>query len=69
MECSERQELSEAYFDALRRQQWIKDRLEKFREAGDAESIRVAETQEKAALEELYDAWQAMNQHSCPKCQ
>ena len=68
MECSERQQLSEAYFDAFRRQQWIKERLEKIRESGDQQSIRVAEAQEKIVLDELYEAWQAMNQHSCPLC-
>ena len=68
MECKERQELTEAYFDAFRRQQWITQRLVKIREEGDVASIQVAETQERVAIEESYDAWQAMNQHSCSFC-
>jgi hypothetical protein len=68
VECKERQKLSDAYFDAFRQQRQIAERLGKIRESRDEASICAAETQEKVALDELYDAWQAMNQHSCDLC-
>ena len=68
MNCKKRLELSEAYYDALGRQPWISERLVKIRDGGDEQSVGTAELQEKIALDELYDAWQAMNHHSCPLC-
>ena len=65
MECQEKQRLSDEYFDALKLQKWIRERLELIREEGDAQSVEVAEKQADAATGECYDAWRAMNEHRC----
>ena len=65
MECQEKQRLTDEYFDALRRQHWIRERLESIRAEGDAQTLGVAEKQADAATEECYDAWRAMNEHEC----
>jgi hypothetical protein len=65
MKCKERQRLLEAYFDAFKRQRRISESMAAIREAGEQRLIDVAEMQERAALDETYEAWQALNQHSC----
>jgi hypothetical protein len=65
MECKERQRLLEAYFDAFKRQRRISESMAAIRDAGEPRLIEVAEAQERAALDETYEAWQALNQHSC----
>lgn len=68
MECKEHARLSEVYFETFGRQQWIAERLKEAHLTGDPQAIRAAEAQNHAALEELYDQWQAMNTHSCSEC-
>jgi len=65
MECKERQRLTEEYFEAFKRQQWISERLKALRGAADPQTIRVSEKQEEAAIEETYEAWTALNGHDC----
>ena len=65
MECKEKQRLVDEYFDAFKRQQWMGQRLESIRAAGDSQLIHVAEQHVEAATEESYDAWRAMNEHEC----
>jgi len=65
VECKEKQSLIEEYFDALKRQQWMSQRLESMKADGDPQSVSVAEKQVEAATEECYDAWRAMNEHQC----
>jgi hypothetical protein len=65
MECEEKQRLTDEYFDALKRQQWIRDRLESIKAAADPQLIALAEKQAEAATDECYDAWRAMNEHEC----
>ena len=65
MECKQRQRLSEAYFDALQRHRRISESMAAIREVGDPRLIEVAEAQERVAIDETYEAWQALNQHSC----
>ncbi len=65
MACKELQRLSEAYLDAFKRQQWITQRLAELRQSGNGPIIEVAEAQEETAIDEVYDAWHALNRHSC----
>jgi len=65
MECKEKLRLSEEYFAALKRQHWIRERLELIRTGGNPELVSVGERQENAATEECYDAWREMNHHDC----
>ena len=65
MECKEKLRLSEEYFDALKRQHWIRQRLELIRTDGNPQLISVSERQADAAAEECYDAWRELNQHDC----
>jgi hypothetical protein len=65
MECPEKQRLTDEYFDSLKRQRWIRQRLESIRAEGDMQSIAVAEKQADTATEECYNAWRAMNEHNC----
>ena len=65
MECKEKQRLTEEYFDAFKRQQWIRQRLNSIRADADSQLISVGETQAEVATEECYDAWQALNEHQC----
>jgi hypothetical protein len=65
MECDEKQRLSDEYFDSLKRQHLIRQRLESIRDEGNAQTIALAEKQADAATEECYDAWRAMNEHHC----
>ena len=65
MECKEKQQLIDEYFDAFKRQQWILQRLESIRAEGDPPLILVAEKQADAATAECYDAWREMNEHEC----
>ena len=65
MECKEKQRLTEEYFDAFKRQQWISQRLKSIRADGDPQLISVGEKQAEAATEECYDAWHALNEHQC----
>jgi hypothetical protein len=65
MECREKQRLTEEYFDAVRRQQRIRESLKALRASGDAQLISVGEKQEEAAIEEAYEAWEALNSHYC----
>src|ERR1022692_2368674 len=63
MECKEKQRLTEEYFDAFKRQQWISQRLKSIRADADSQLVSVGEKQGEAATEECYDAWQALNEH------
>jgi hypothetical protein len=65
MECKEKLRLTEEYFDVFKRQQWITQRVEALKAAGDPELISVGEKQAEVATEECYDAWTAMNEHRC----
>jgi hypothetical protein len=65
MECKEKRRLTEEYFDAFKRQQWVSQRLESIRADGNPQLISVAEKQAEAAAEECYDAWHALNEHQC----
>jgi len=65
MDCKKKQGLTEEYFDALKRQNWISERLKALRAAGDVLAIRVGEQQEQAAIEETFEAWEAVNRHEC----
>jgi hypothetical protein len=65
MECKEKQQLIDEYFDAFKRQQWILQRLESIKAEGDRQLILVAEKQADAATAECYDAWREMNEHEC----
>jgi len=65
MECKQRQRLAEEYFDALKRQKWISARLQAVRATGDPQLISVGEKQEDEAIEESYEAWEALNKHQC----
>ena len=65
MECKVKQRQSEEYFDALKRQQWISDRLVGIRANGDPEAIAVGERQLELAIEDCYECWRNFNEHSC----
>ncbi len=65
MECKEQQRLTEEYFDAFKRQQWISERLKALVTAGDPQAISIGEKQEEVAIEETYEAWEALNRHKC----
>jgi hypothetical protein len=65
MECKEKRRLTEEYFDALSRQQWMKDRLESIKAEGDPLQISDGEKQADSAVEECYEAWRALNEHEC----
>jgi hypothetical protein len=65
VECKEKERLIEEYFDELKCQQRMSQRLESMKADGDPQSVRVAEKQTEAATEECYYAWRAMNEHRC----
>ena len=65
MGCRTWQRLTNQYFETLKRQRWTTHRLYALRIRGDAEAIAVAEVQENVAIEEAYNAWQAVNGHRC----
>jgi hypothetical protein len=65
MECTVKQRLIEEYFDAFKRQQWIRQRLEALQAEGDPQAIHIGEQQADAATEECYDAWRTVNEHEC----
>lgn len=70
MECKEKQRLTEEYFDAFKRQRSISERLKALRAAGDPQIISIGEKQEDGAIEETYEAWDAVNRHQCSeRCQ
>ena len=48
MECKEKQRLTEEYFDAFKRQQWISQRLKSIRADADSQLISVGEKQTEA---------------------
>lgn len=65
MECREKQRLTKEYFDALIEQKAIMEKAETIKAGGDAKLISIGETQAQVAIEECYEAWQALNAHRC----
>lgn len=65
MECREKQRLAEEYFDSLIRQRRISESLKLLRAGSVPQLISIAEKQQHAAIEESYEAWEALNSHWC----
>jgi hypothetical protein len=65
MSCSQKARLSEEYFDAWKRQQWMRDRVAEINAGGNPKEIAVGDRQLELAFEECYECWRKLNEHSC----